>query len=334
LEAKKAWTEFLITNGGVKKPLNNESKALKNMIRKYPVPAQYRAKVWMECSGASKKILENEGYYEMILNVHAKQLSVANHQIEMDLARTFPTHPYFNTPHSPGRDSMRRILIAYSWRNPLVGMYNYMYIDCRVNNFLLFFYLSIFKTAYCQSLNYIVALLLLFYTEEQAFWMLVMIMEDILPANFYSPQLKGLRVDGKVFDDVLNERVPKLFQHFMEREVDSVAFISGWWLRLYVDVFPIETTLRIWDLFFNEGSKILFRVALSYLKMTEVPLLAAKHVGEVLHFLNENTRFAYDHYTLAKVCLLKRRSTLLRQYLQNNTLLVHVPILPIDTLAY
>lgn len=92
------------------------------------------------------------------------------------------------------------------------------------------------KTAYCQSLNYIVALLLLFYTEEQAFWMLVIIMEDILPANFYSPQLKGLRVDGRVFDDVLNERIPKIYQHFVERDVDSVAFISGWWLRLYVDV--------------------------------------------------------------------------------------------------
>lgn len=126
-----------------------------------------------------------------------------------DLARTFPTHPYFQEGKA-GRHEMRRILVAYSWRNPLV--------------------------AYCQSLNYIVGLLLLFFSEEEAFWMLVVILEEILPANFYSPQLKGLRVDGRVFDDLLKERLPKLYTHFMLNDVDTVTFISGWFMRVYVDV--------------------------------------------------------------------------------------------------
>ena len=39
---------------------------------------------------------------------------------------------------------------------------------------------------------------------------------------------------------------------------------------------PIELTLRIWDIFFIEGQKILYRVALAILKINEKELMGAK----------------------------------------------------------
>lgn len=81
--------------------------------------------------------------------------------IELDLCRTYPTHPYFNGSSSASLiEPLRRVLRAFSWRNPSQG--------------------------YCQGLNFVAGQLLLFFTEEETFWMLVHLVEDILPPNYYS----------------------------------------------------------------------------------------------------------------------------------------------------
>jgi len=76
-------------NGGKKKQIR-KSKELKAIIRQYGIPAQYRPKVWLECTGANQKIVENQGYYEKLLEVHQEHQSQAQYQIELDLLRTFP----------------------------------------------------------------------------------------------------------------------------------------------------------------------------------------------------------------------------------------------------
>lgn len=274
-DANRAWSSFFMSKGGYDVTLRKVGKSMKRIVRNHPIPARYRPKVWFEITGARKKMIENEGYYQTILDVHKDQESRAKVQIELDLSRTFPDHEFFDTEDAVGRQQMRRVLVAFSWRNPYV--------------------------AYCQSLNYIVGFLLLHFEEEQAFWMLVVILEEILPANFYSPQLKGLRVDGKVFDQLIKDRLPRLHQHFNNISLDTTTFISGWFMRLFVDVYPIDTTLRIWDCMFNEGSKILFRVALAYLKLQEPQLMQLEHVGEVLHFFNQETQRMFDHNLLTRV---------------------------------
>lgn len=67
----------------------------------------------------------------------------ASSDIEKDIRRTFPGHRIFETPE--GLNALRRVLVAYSVHNQEVG--------------------------YCQSLNYICAVLLLFVNEEDAFWL-------------------------------------------------------------------------------------------------------------------------------------------------------------------
>ncbi|KAJ9588014.1 hypothetical protein L9F63_028176 [Diploptera punctata] len=43
--------------------------------------------------------------------------------------------------------------------------------------------------------------------------------------------------------------------------------------RLFAEVLPIETVLRIWDCLFYEGSKIIFGVCLTLIKRNQVSLL-------------------------------------------------------------
>ena len=144
--------------------------------------------------GARKKFIGNSGYYQKLLEVHSEHNSVALKQINLDLSRTFPNHEFFQED-KVGFNSLRRILIAYSWRNPLVS--------------------------YCQSLNYIVGLLILHFSEEEAFWVLVVLLEDILPANFYSPDLKGVRTDDKVLS------------MFSKKNFFSYLFLQVWCMKGY-----------------------------------------------------------------------------------------------------
>lgn len=76
----------------------------------------------------------------------------------MDLKRTFPDEEYYKLPGVMA--SIRRILVAYTRRNPLVG--------------------------YCQGMNFILGRLIKFLSEEEAFWVFTLLIESILPLDFYS----------------------------------------------------------------------------------------------------------------------------------------------------
>jgi len=51
--------------------------------------------------------------------------------------------------------------------------------------------LNILNFRYCQGTGTIVACLLLLLEEEDAFWIMVTIVEDLLPASYYSSTLIG-----------------------------------------------------------------------------------------------------------------------------------------------
>ncbi|KAG2382520.1 hypothetical protein C9374_005100 [Naegleria lovaniensis] len=278
-ESTRVWKSLIDENGGTTcKLLKNDSmkKTIKNTIRKYSIPPWYRRYVWTQITGVDKKIKENRGYYKKILEVHRGQSCPNEAQIDLDLCRTFPSHPFFSNSHSVGRMQMKNVLTAFSWRNPYVS--------------------------YCQSLNYLVGALLLHCGEEESFWLLVTILEDILPANYYNPELTGMRVDSYVLDELIKDRLPKLHAHLHKLGVETTAFASGWFMRVFIEVFPIETSMRVLDLVFSEGTKILFRVALSYLKLHDSHIEQRYHMGEVLHYLNHSTRRLYDSTQLFKQC--------------------------------
>jgi hypothetical protein len=99
----------------------------------------------------------------------------------------------------------------------------------------------------------------------------------------------------------VDQRIPKIGKHLIKLNGDTQTFAVSWFLRLYVDVFPLETTLRIWDLLFSEGYKILFRVALSFLKLNESKILSMDELGGVIHLLSEQSMLQYDEWSLIKV---------------------------------
>lgn len=226
------------------------------------IPVAHRAKVWAECSGASG--LRIPGYYDdLITNGVDDPVILA--QIQMDINRTLTDNVFFRK--GPGVAKLNEVLLAYSRRNPEVG--------------------------YCQGMNLITAsLLLIMPTAEDAFWVLVSMIENILPRHYYDNSLLTSRADQQVLRQYVSELLPRLSAHLDSLGIELEALTFQWFLSLFTDCLSAEALYRVWDVLLcckdedgNGGSTFLFQVALALLKLNEGQLVACETPGEVYAYL-------------------------------------------------
>ena len=220
------------------------------------LPNRLRGEMWGICSGAAFERDLNPGYYRGLLEKHKGETSVATDDIEKDLYRSLPEHPAYQ--QSEGIDRLRRILTAYSFRNPALG--------------------------YCQAMNMMGSVLLLFLEEEHAFWALTSITERMLP-GYYSTNMIGAVVDQKVFEGLVASQMPTLWKYFQEHNIQLSLACMPWFLSQYISVMPLLYSVRVLDLFFMDGVKVLFQFGLAILKRTGEILTSLVDDGEVLEFL-------------------------------------------------
>ncbi|KAJ7471030.1 rab-GTPase-TBC domain-containing protein [Mycena latifolia] len=215
------------------------------------IPLVYRSKVWLECSGGLEMM--EPGLFRDLLAVEDPGHVVA--EIEKDVGRTMPLNVFFGGDGA-GVVKLRRVLTAYSRRNPAVG--------------------------YCQGMNLVTSTLLLVHAdEEEAFWGLAAIVEKILPEDFFSPSLLPSRACPLVLLDYVKEYTPKLHAHLDDLGVDLPAICFSWFLSLFTDCLPVETLFRVWDVFLVDGLDVLFRVALAILRSNEAELLRCESIPAV-----------------------------------------------------
>ena len=100
----------------------SRTKELKRLARN-GIPPGRRGEIWQQMVGADGlRSREVTGYFEGLVQVEEEdegEPSAAVRQIELDLARTFPGHRFFET--DAGQAQLRQVLVAYSLRNPRVG---------------------------------------------------------------------------------------------------------------------------------------------------------------------------------------------------------------------
>ncbi|KRZ18884.1 TBC1 domain family member 10B [Trichinella zimbabwensis] len=92
------------------------------------------------------------------------------------------------------------------------------------------------EEGYCQGQAPVAATLLMQMPLKDAFYCFIQICEKYLP-GYYSPGLKN--------------------QH-----IDPVLYMVEWFMCIYCRTLPWSTVLRVWDMFFCEGVKVLFKVAI------------------------------------------------------------------------
>eukprot|EP01043_Picozoa_sp_COSAG02_P027117 COSAG02_NODE_1584_length_11821_cov_11.601604_6_plen_620_part_00 len=178
---------------------------------------------------------------------------LALRDIETDLRRTFPDHPAFHVDAAGAGliPSLRRVLLAYSKRNPSVG--------------------------YCQGMNFVCAMMLLFMGEEEAYWLLSVICEDYFSES-YTLDMAGASIDSIVLEEAcasegssgtlpggcqMQRGCPTLARRLQEMGVSVSLLSAQWFLCLYVDVFPTIACVRTWDIMMLDGCGVVFAVALA-----------------------------------------------------------------------
>uniref|UniRef100_A0A3P9L4R6 Growth hormone regulated TBC protein 1 n=1 Tax=Oryzias latipes TaxID=8090 RepID=A0A3P9L4R6_ORYLA len=235
---------------------------VKRYVRK-GIPNEHRALVWMAASGAQDQLEKNPGYYQSMLEAQHDPKLVET--IRTDLHRTFPDNVHFRKTSNPClQKALYNVLLAYGHHNPAVG--------------------------YCQGMNFIAGyLLIITKDEEKSFWLMDALLGKILP-DYYTPAMLGLKADQEVLGELVKVKTPRVWQVMSDHNVMWTLVVSRWFICLYIDILPVETVLRIWDCLFYEGSKILFRVALTLIHHNQALIEKAQSLPDVCQAFKEIVR--------------------------------------------
>jgi hypothetical protein len=313
------WVELLESSGlPSQAPVTfpPKSSKIKRYVRK-GIPSEYRGSAWFYYAGGFDHMHRHPGHYaELVQRAMDSPSDDDKEHIERDLHRTFPDNIHFK-PVDAGDDadagssnpryrsitvetemirSLRRVLYAFALHNPRIG--------------------------YTQSLNFITGMLLLFLPEEKAFWMLHIITSDYLPAT-HEISLEGANVDLWILMVLLKETLPGIYTKVASsgpttsrarppaltvktRLPDITLGLTNWLMSLFIGSLPLETTLRVWDCFFYEGSKTFFRVALAIFKASEREILAVSDPMEVFQIVQSTPKKLLDANALIDESLARR----------------------------
>merc|ERR1711862_594294 len=84
--------------------------------------------------------------------------------------------------------------------------------------------------------------------------------------------------DLKVLDSLIATYLPDLHQHLTKCQIDLTPITMNWFLCLFVNTLPADSSHKVLDCLLHEGSKVLFRTSLSILKIRKQQLLNAPGV--------------------------------------------------------
>jgi len=237
-------------------------RQLKERIRK-GIPQSLRGYTWLRLLGADRKIASHKGLYSKLSCIGKPEGNPEPFRtIDKDVPRTFPENHFLHgekDSKSSAAERLREVLYAY------------VHYDKQVQ--------------YCQGMNLVAAFLMIScpFQNEEVFWMLERLCHhpDYALQNLYGPQLELAFEFEYVLKKLLKSYLPKLSKALTKADekcpmlpFGSINVFAPKWVISLWSIVPANCAVRIWDIFFNEGHKMLYRVALYVLKHCQKDLLA------------------------------------------------------------
>ncbi|KAG0243797.1 hypothetical protein BGW41_001309 [Actinomortierella wolfii] len=249
----KLWLQYLKENG---RNLTMIKLGTFPKLIRVGLPNKLRGEIWEACNGSLYLRAMNPGVYQKLLKDNEGKVSLSLEEIEKDLNRSLPEYEAYQA--NQGINRLRNVLSAYAWKNPDLG--------------------------YCQAMNIVTSALLIYQSEEQAFWTLNVLCDRLVP-GYYSTSMYGALLDQTILEHLVEKTMPILSKHLKKVDVQLSVACLPWFLSLFINSMPLIYAFRVLDCFFFEGPKVLFQISLAILKVNGDELLAAKDDGAFMNVL-------------------------------------------------
>ncbi|CAI4223700.1 unnamed protein product [Auanema sp. JU1783] len=226
---------------------------IKSLVKR-GIPQHFRTIAWQLLSNASVSTIHE------VYSDYMRQTSVYEKAIQRDIPRTYPELEFFKDG-GRGQSALFNVIKAYSLHDKEVG--------------------------YCQGSAFIVGLLLMQMPEEEAFAVLVRLMENYRLRELYKPTMTDLGLCMFQLECLVQEQMPDLYTHFNNMGFDTSMYASSWFLTLFTTTLPLEIANRIMDSFLVEGMDFVFCIAMSILQQARIDLLRLDMEGMLKYFQRE-----------------------------------------------
>ena len=170
--------------------------------------------------------------------------------IMKDLDRTFPLIQFFREKYGNGQRQLYKVLSAYSKYNTEVG--------------------------YVQGMGFIAAIFLTYMDEESSFFMLHSLMKKYEMEGTFFDNFPDLKKKFFILLNLQKKLIPKIYNIFQRDGVLPTMYASTWFISLFSKTLDFKIVVRIFDCFFLEGFKVIYRISLALLKLKENDFIKAE----------------------------------------------------------
>ncbi|XP_052089701.1 TBC1 domain family member 1-like isoform X2 [Mytilus californianus] len=225
------------------------------------VPKQLRGEIWYlmvdqhKLHYPSKNDMSPSREYQDLL----KDLTEYQHNILIDLGRTFPEHKYFSTQLGQGQLALYNLLKAYSLLDREVG--------------------------YCQGLSFIAGILLMHMDETSAFETLRHMMFNLGLRKQFHPSMMPLQIQLYQLTRLIHDNYRELHDHFEEHEIAPNLYATPWFLTLFASQYPLGFVARVFDLILMQGAEVILKVGLLLLGNHKELILQCNSFESIVEFI-------------------------------------------------
>ena len=250
--------EISLSEQGLRNFYLTDPEHFKNRVLKAP-PSNFRWLSWIILSGIP--INRPFAYYRNLLTYDLPE--EAEKQIQKDIVRTIQT-PISNIEDI--KKSMYRILKALA------------IIDKEMS--------------YVQGINFIVSFLLINSkrNEIDTFYIILAIFSKTYNQKygmrgFYLENFPLIHVYIKIYENHCKKLFPKFIQHIYKISLPMISWLSPWFQMIFINVFPNDIVLRIWDCFFIFGNSFLISFALSVTEIVQKSIIKITDLTQIQEYL-------------------------------------------------
>lgn len=219
-----------------------------------------RFRCWTRILNTRRRLDHYAGAYMTLLEGMETSRPEAMGNILKDINRTFPDTEFFK--HSVGRRALERLLAICSLQDADIG--------------------------YTQGMNYLAGFLLVQSggDECKCYWFITSLMQEYELRWLFLPGLPHLNMCLWQFQQCLGMYLGDLAVYLEEKGLDPSLYAVEWFVTLFTYVLPMESAVRVWDLFLIDGLPIVFQFGLAILDIVKEELMEMS-LEEMVRFLKD-----------------------------------------------